>query len=244
MTPYSSWIAEKITIASALGTGDCGGGYAEAAIILCATISAMSYVTWDRDGRQDRKKFVETIIRFGPQQLDATKISVPLVAQDLSDSGQRLNVTNKAIYLRGTEVDKTESELMGIYPQLHHLKIRNYSYANLLYEQIRCGFAHSYSAGEKASDSDQIRAIAGVNDTELSYTNEIGPNDLARRRIHFPLRWISEMARSVAQGLDGEWIGRGIPIFQTLKLPKPDRWWIDAECSVPIAADAERPPIT
>lgn len=227
MLTYSSWVGEKITMARAIASGCCGGDYAEGAIILCPTISAMSSEVWDSK-KDDRRRFVEAVSNFKSPAIDATMVSVPLLSQEIPSCKQQLKVTSKAFHLRGATVDKTEIEVMTACPQLSVVEVRNYSYVNLLYKQIRCGFVHEFRAGDKAAAADPMRAVAGLNGIEISYSN--GPlesNGTLKRKIHFPLEWIAEISNSIAQGLDIECQRDGVQIFQNLKLPIPARWWID-----------------
>lgn len=129
--------------------------------------------------------------------------------------------------------DKSETEATAIC-KAANLQIRKYySYANLLYEQIRCGFAHAYQAGNKATESDQLRGIAGVDPLQVSYVNRApdtgNPADIEQRVIerviHFPLEWIIAVAESVAAGMDRERERHGKAIFENLGLEIQARWW-------------------
>jgi hypothetical protein len=222
MPSYSAWVEEKIAVASAVANGCCGGGYDEGAIILCAVISAMSALAWPGKGGIDKKRFVEAVIKFHPANLDPTLISVPLLAEALSGCELRLQVPRKSFHLLGSGQDRTEIEILSAFPQLRDkMKLREYSYVHLLYEQVRCGFAHNYKIGDKASNSDQVRDIFRVGSAEVSY-----PSD-GKRRVYFSLEWISDLAKSVGRGLDCECANRIKPIFDDLNLPEPSQWWID-----------------
>jgi len=148
VSQYSSWVAEKTELALALAGGCCRGTYADGAVILCATISAMAAILWPGD-KNDKKRFVEALIRF-PCNLDPKIVSVPLLAEECDVCRRRLQVSNKAFYLTG-ESDKTEGQVKNLCTPLcsHFCKtpIRGFSYAHLLYKEVRCGFVHEYRPG-------------------------------------------------------------------------------------------------
>ena len=190
----------------------------------------MSALAWPERGI-DKKRFVEIITKFPPDKLDPSMISVPLLTEYSDIWKQRLPVTNKALYLTTNTVDKAESEILGLFPSdnTSHLRaeVRKYSYACLLYEQVRCGFVHEYMIGKCASDSDQLRKILGVGEDQISYVNCIDNVGTLNRRIHYSIECISEMAKSVAHGLDCVCSQQNIPIFQGLDLTTPTSWWIE-----------------
>jgi hypothetical protein len=76
------WVAEKCRVADRLSRGEAGGSYAEAAIIVCAALSALAAELWD--GRNiDRVRFVEMLVRLGAQASECSRISIPLLVQHL-----------------------------------------------------------------------------------------------------------------------------------------------------------------
>jgi hypothetical protein len=129
---YRTWVEQKCGLAQALGKGELGGAYADGAIILCATISAMSSLLWLPSKGTDRCRFVEIVTRFPPTGLDPTRVSAPLLAQDCPLLRQALQISQISFHL--TEAaDKSEAEALGICmaANLPDCKktIRRYSYA-------------------------------------------------------------------------------------------------------------------
>jgi len=58
----NEWSEQKILLAEKLNSGECGGSYAEAVIILCGVLSGIAADTWPGI-RKDRKRFVELLTK-------------------------------------------------------------------------------------------------------------------------------------------------------------------------------------
>ncbi|WP_435548312.1 hypothetical protein [Desulfobacterium sp. N47] len=233
MLTYTSWVDEKIKIARAIGSGCCGGGYDEGALILCASISAMAALSWPGD-RIDKKRFVEILAQVvaGTANPNPLKISTPLLCQEDQYFKSILLPSNISFY-QTEEIDKDYSELIdclslkGIaIDNAQQKTIKKYSYGFLLYNQVRCGFAHEYMIGQNATSFDALRNIGKVNANAVSYTNSIDINNSTRKRIHFPISWISQLAKNVAQWLDEQRLKQGMQIFEKLNIAQPSNWWM------------------
>ena len=92
--------------------------------------------------------------------------------------------------------------------------VRRYSYASLLYEEIRCGYSHEYAPGANAYSWLPGQRSGG---TAATYVNFGFPDPV--RLIHFHIEWIAELPVEIAVSLDK----------QELALPfgEPAKWWID-----------------
>jgi hypothetical protein len=112
-------------------------------------------------------------------------------------------------------VDKPEQDIFSVCPDLVLHKIRRYSYANLLYEEIRCG-THEYGPGERAHS---WSVGARVADTTTTYVNMLSDCYQRTRLIHFYIGWIADVVAEIARSLDKQ--------AQLLPLGKPEKWWID-----------------
>lgn len=222
---YQSFVEQKNKIAQDIAKGYCGGTYSESALILCSLISAMSAIAWPgRDGI-DMKRFVEIITKFPPQGINPAKVRVPLLLQTCQISNCRLALSNKAFYLT-EDIDRDEAEVIKLCPELSLKQIRRFSYAYLLYQQLRNGYAHNYMIGEAASESDSLRHIANLNETCVFYVNVVRNNSMFRI-IYFPFKWIACVAERIATGLDYEASRGGKKPFEEIGITRPNRWWID-----------------
>lgn len=220
----SSWIAEWATkkrkIAERLASGECGGSYGEAALILCSVLSALAAATWKGE-RIDRKRFVEVLQRYAPSSLHTTRVSVPLLIGALRKAGRAAEMAaiettfmrhDDSRVLTGKEVDRDEAEILAACSTIPAKLLRESSYANVLYCEVRSGYAHEYRPGERADSW----PMTGKADATISYVNWVNDRD---RHIHFHVPWLALLAGSVAEALD--------PIADRLPLARPSKWWVD-----------------
>lgn len=234
MLTYTTWIEEKITLALSLAQGSCGGTYADGAIILCTSISAMSSLMWIKTKNTDRKRFIEIIVQFNNNGIDITNVSCPLLSQDKIHQNKinfkkKLGISDIA-YRYTSANDKTEKEIIDLFSSIispHCAKIlsRRYSYANLLYEHIRCGFIHNYATTEFATSYDCANEIFDDGAPIITYVNYL--SSPIPRKIHFPLEWISEVAKNVAAGMDSQCSHHNKYLGENIDLAAPRAWWID-----------------
>ena len=219
---HELFVKQKIKTAQDIAAGCCDGTYAEGALILCSIISAMSAIAWPDDKKYrniDRKRFVEIITRFPPLGIEPTKVSLPLLIQNEKDCTSKLYISKKSFHLTDDN-DLNETDVVKSCPSISLCKIRKYSYANLLYEQIRCGYVHLYRADDKASELDPL------NKGGISYVNR-NRNNTTYRVIFFPLQWIASVAESIAYGLDMERSRQGKTPFDDLYFSFPQKWWLE-----------------
>ena len=219
-THRSQWIEKRVAIARQLNAGACGAGYAEAVMVLCAAISTLAAEVWPGKCK-DRARFVQVLVEFSPAELDATKLSIPLLIGGLVQSplkAEAVVLQNHLLrfepsrVLTGEEVDRAENEILSLCPNLSEKFLRQFSYAGLLYEEVRSAYVHEYSTGSRA-DSWPITFKTGVS---ISYVNWI---DDQNRHIHFHIEWIARMAIAVAKSIESS--SRALP------RPDPNAWWIN-----------------
>lgn len=227
----STFTRTKQSMALRLASGECAGSYGDAVIILCAAISALAADVWPRQNndKNDRRKFVEALTALA-RGLGTTRISIPLLVAFLRGPDSKVADTLEVAdtlgtaflnfdptqVLTGDEVDKSEQEIARLCPRLKPKEIRQFSYANLLYEEIRCGYAHAYSPGKRAESWP-----LNMQEAPVSYHNKViySNNEAIRSRlIHFRVEWIADVAVTIATAVDA---------MDPTLLPYPPRWWID-----------------
>lgn len=216
---------EKCEIAEALSRGEAGGTYSESTILVCAALSALSAEIWPGRGI-DRKRFVELLVRLGASTTISRSISVPLLVQHLAVTGDQANAAalTKALLafsptriVTGPEVDRAEAEVLALCPSLDLKAIREHSYACLLYEEVRCSYAHEYRPGNRADSWAMTQYIGQA----VSYVNRLLEPGTPRtgRFIHFHIEWLSQMAVNLAGSVDN--------LASTIPRPVSAAWWID-----------------
>ena len=211
------WITRKQQIALRLANGECDGSYGEAVLILCSALNALAATVWP--GKEiDRKRFIELLKNFTSSQSVCTLISVPLLVAYLRNKGEhneekqlkdRFLKFSDSLVLTGDVVDKTEKEILSVCDTISQRYIRTFSYANLLYQEIRSGYVHEYGPGNKAD----TWPMTSKSNVYVSYVNKLGED----RRIHFHIDWLLKISSETAQ------------IVSNLMLPLeiPKVWWID-----------------
>lgn len=214
------WVTKKKEIALNLANGECGGSYAEAMLILCSALSALAAEVWPGK-RIDQKRFVELLKEYSPPDLNATDISIPILVWHLKKAG--MSAETKQIkeaflsfpytqVLTGNDVDRAENEILLVCNTISIKDIRDCSYANLLYREVRSSYTHEYQVGDRA-DPWQMTRKSEVN---VSYVNWVDDPD---RHIHFHVGWVAELAVSTAQKLD--------KIMSPITRNQPAKWWIE-----------------
>ncbi len=217
----TNFVQRRIEIADALQEGALGAGYNEATIILLAVLSGIAAIIWPGD-HKDRKRFVELLVRFAPENLQTQNISTVMLVQTWSLSNDpRLNLAAQVIMknylpssssriITGDDVDKSEDEILKECPNLTLKEVREFSYANLLYREVRCGLMHEYLLGSKALPFSMTERNA-----HISYVNVIDSNDTTRH-IYFHFTWIRELVSRIACSA----------IFE---MNDPSQWWIEED---------------
>lgn len=218
-----NWVADKCRTAYRLSRGEAGGGYAEAAILTCATLNALAAELWP--GRNiDRVRFVEMLVRHGAQAGECSQISIPLLVQHLEANSRQLEaqqlryafaLSPKSFVVTGTDVDQYERAVYSVCPQLQLNEVRDFSYASLLYKEIRSSYAHEYKTGDRA---DSVPMTTLTNQS-VSYINQMANNQEMIRLVHFHVEWLAQLAVEVA-GVVDRLAGR-------LPLQQPQKWWLN-----------------
>jgi hypothetical protein len=215
------WVAEKCKVAERLSRGEAGGGYAEAAILVCATLSALAAELWDGTGI-DRVRFIEMLVRLGPEAGTCGTISVPLLTQHLEASGREayakqlqraFSVPSIARVLTGPEVDRAESEILAVCPGVDLEEVRRFSYASILYGEVRSSYAHDYRPGELADSW----PMTMLQDQKVSYINRLCEDLQTRRLVHFHLEWLTALPVELAGVVDS--------LAVALPQTRPTAWW-------------------
>jgi hypothetical protein len=219
MEKWRKELAEKKKdVALRLNSGECGGTYAESVIILCTVLSALAAEVWPGE-KKDRARFVELLKEFAPTNYEITKISIPLLVTHLKNkqNNKECEIIRNAflncspdLVLTGDDIDKPETEIMMLCNTLELKDLRDHSYANLLYTEVRSAYAHEYKPGDQTDPWPMTQRDAFV-----SYVNwACRPDD---RHIHFHIGKIAELALSIAEAID--------KIGNTLPRDDPQNWW-------------------
>ncbi|MFH0910805.1 MAG: hypothetical protein V1918_04800, partial [Planctomycetota bacterium] len=120
--------------------------YADSVLILTAVLSACASRRWPGTG-MDKKRFIELLVRHSPEEFHTSWVSLPalinagLIAEKdtaYGKPGQSFRI------FCGSEIDLSFKEAEKQYPGVLAKQLREYSYACMIYEWLRCGYAHEY----------------------------------------------------------------------------------------------------
>jgi hypothetical protein len=230
-----AFVERRLMVADRLAQGECGGHYVDACIILSGMVSAIASYLWPGDERGDRRRFIETWMRFSALG-EARRISVPILNATLRQQGHlkeadALERARPRMFgpgydvrvLRGEEVDLEEDELVREFPTIELAMIRRHSYAAIFYKHVRSKLVHEGELNDKAAS----HFATSLPDAHVSYVNEgdlwsgeEGTFPKVHRRVHFHMPWLIELTRTMARNADAECARNAPP------LPEPGQWWI------------------
>lgn len=218
-----NWVADKCRVADRLSCGEAGGGYAEASILVCAALNALAAELWV--GRNiDRVRFTEMLVRLGVSANECRRVCIPLLVQHLEAASRMLEAQKiqqafslpyGALVVTGPDVDQHEQDILSVYPQLELKMLRGFSYASVLYSEIRSSYAHEYRPG-KFAGSWPMTMLANQ---KVSYINIMDDSLIMRRLVHFHIEWLVQLANELARVVDMQ--------ADALPLSKPTVWWLD-----------------
>jgi len=217
--PWWLEFTERKIVSSEKLLNECGGSYGDVILILTGVISTMAAERWSGRGF-DRNRFIELLTDFAPE---TGVISVPrlcnhLVSCELSAQAKQIwdypeNEFEMGRILLGPDIDVNEENIADDLASSISLKvIRKYSYASLLYSDLRCSYSHEYKIGSNAEVHKMTRSTKQC----ISYVNFHGePFPL----IHFDLNWLANVIRKCASRMV-DWQSDQLSDI-------PSEWWID-----------------
>lgn len=209
----SKYLESKIRLVSELVESDVHVGYEDLALILCAVMSACAARRWQGNGF-DRKRFVELLVNHSPTDAHTSWVSIAaLVNKNFVDEADTPFAHDETRIFRDEDIDLP---LAAAAKRYQHFKLRDLkkcSFAALIYEWLRCGYAHEYAPNENITQAAASRRVARV-----SYIGQ-GDGPRIRRMTSFHLEYLIELAQHHASQ-DGD-----RPSSHSV----PAEWWIDTE---------------
>lgn len=218
------WLFGKTNLASRLASGECGGSYGDAVLVLSSIISGIAAELWPGEGF-DRKRFVEVWVRYADPQLHANRVSLPLLVEALRkhDEGtaERARLLRPdcisdvpfldTLVVTGNRVDVAASDVEAALPDVSRATIRGQTYGSIFYRYFRSGYVHEYKAG---SHGDEV--VMSSTRGDITYSNWDEP---PYRRINFNAGWLTTVVESICEGaVKDYWEGAQA---------RPATWWLD-----------------
>lgn len=207
-----NFLQGRINLVQALRTSALPVTHQDLELILTAIISACAACRWPGEGF-DRKRFVESLIRFGSPELHLDYVSTGALLEMgvISDSQTPWGAFGQQIRIfTGDEIDGTIPKMAQRYPGVSTPDLKKASYANRIYEWLRCGYAHNYWA---AGNTTHVAPSDGP--AQISYIGRRESDGTLARIASFHLDYLIAVAQEQVSSLPKK------------KLDKPDHWWID-----------------
>jgi hypothetical protein len=140
-------------------------------------------------------------------------VSVPALinGEHLSEDATPYKGGNSTRIFCGHEIDLPVEEAKREYPGIPGKQLRKNCYACLIYEWLRCGYAHEYCPHGNITHMPATREKARV-----SYIGRSVGEGL-RRMVSFHLEYLFRLAEY------------HVSVLPETPVARPSRWWIDEE---------------
>jgi hypothetical protein len=204
------FLRKRVELARTLATDNPLADYSDVVLVVTAVLSACASIRWPGKG-VDRRRFVELLVKNSPEDFRLSWVSIPALINrgSIRESDTPYAGGNSTRIFRDDEIDLPFQDVRTRYPSVPQDQVRKYSYASLIYDWLRCGYAHEYHAHE-----DIITVPPSRKNARVSY---IG-------------RWTSESSkRMVALHLDYllEIADYHVCALPETEDPRPSVWWLD-----------------
>jgi hypothetical protein len=200
----------RLDLARALSSDVPGASYGDVVLIITAILSACASLRWPGRGI-DKKRFIELLVQNSPMDLHTSWVSIPgLIDQGyISEEETPYRGGNFTRVFRDDEVDLPLREVSIKYPNIPIKQLRQHCYASLIYEWLRCGYAHQYCPHENITPVPATRKQARV-----SYIGRL-IGETHKRMVSFHLDYLMSIA------------DHHISILPSEPSSQPLTWWID-----------------
>lgn len=214
------WLDNRVFIARqvlSMSDGKTIDSRFDAQIILCCALSSLAATLWP-GVNNDKKRCIETLIRFGNCQPSPKTISVPVLLRSLHGDPIAQKVREvfwkfpKYQVVSACEADVLEDCIVNSISGISLSKIREASYARLIYSELRSCLVHTYSHGKELTD------WSLWNSAELEY-NYVD----SKPRLYIPYGYLEKVVKSTGEAIFEHW--ERAPSFERAEVP-PSRWWI------------------
>ena len=173
------FLQDRVRLVRELIESEIDVHYADIALILCSVISACSAIRWPGRGI-DRRRFGELLACRSPTDAHAAWVSVPaLINRGLVSEVDTPYKGNETRIFRDEDIDLEIADAQEQYPGVTVCDLKRCTYANLIYEWLRCGYAHGYWHDENVT-----HAPASQHDARVSYIGRNVGNG-TRRMVSF-----------------------------------------------------------
>lgn len=186
--------------------------YGDVVLIITAVLSACASIRWS--GRNiDRKRFIELLVKYSLEEFHASWVSIPALinAGFIKEDNTLYKGGNSTRIFCDEEIDLCIEEAKNQYPMVPNKQFRKHCYASLIYEWLRCGYAHEYCHHENITPIPASRYNA-----RLSYIGR-SINNKQKKMVSIHIEYLLELANY------------HVTILPSAKSQTPSIWWIGEE---------------
>jgi hypothetical protein len=200
----------RLNIAKALSSDVPGASYADVVLIITTILSACASLRWSGRGI-DRKRFIELLVKQSKNDFHTSWVSIPALINQrfISEKEAPYRRGNSTRIFRGEEIDLPLDKAREQYPNLPLKKLKENCYASLIYERLRCGYAHEYCSHE-----DITHVPASRHKSRVSYIGRTFPGGDLKRMVSFHLDYLMDIAKYHVSNISSK------------KSSPPETWWI------------------
>jgi hypothetical protein len=208
--PMEKFLRGRLDLVNVLAADAPGASYGDLVLIMTAVLSACASVRWPGTGI-DKRRFIELLVIYSPEDSHASWVGVPALINQglLAEIDTPYGPGESDQIFCDHEIDLAFDDAKTKYPQVPSRQLRKHSYASLIYEWLRCGYAHEYCPHESINEMPASERKARV-----SYIGRGTPTRL-QRRIAFHFDYLMELAQ------------HHVSTLPKTPSPAPSKWWID-----------------
>ena len=189
----------------------------DAQIILCCALGAIAATIWPGH-RIDKFRYNELLTQYCSQIPLPSQISIPSLVESFKGKPEEILIKKEFNFdsnkkTAAHEIDCDELTVLKKVPTLPLAKVREASYASIIYRDLRCGLVHTYALQERLIDW----VPGGAN--ELVYFSNNGSSVL-----FVPYEYIERVVKSTAEAVFDYWVSTSDFIRS---LNPPAKWWIE-----------------
>lgn len=208
---FKNYLISKVDLAIDLAYKNKHSSYEDAALITMSILSACSAWRWPGK-RIDKTRFVELLVKHSPTQFRSNWISVPALINENLILIKETKYHSEGItrIFQDNEIDTTLVNANSKWPVIGLVKLKKFTYANLIYERLRCGYAHQYFPHSEITQyppSDSAKIV--------SYIHRGYNNNKMVIMSSFEIDYLIKLAKHHAD------------ILPDQEETKPSTWWLE-----------------
>ena len=203
----------RIDLVRCLIDSDLSYHYADLVLIICTVLSACASHRWPDKGekRIDKQRFIELLVKHSTNDFHTSWVSVPSLLNDgLIDKKQTPygKPGHDCDTYCDDEIDFSLEDAIKKYPHVPLKNLKQHCYAWLIYERLRCGYAHEYWHHRSITHVPASRKKA-----RISYIGRESDSAI-RRMISFHIDYLISLAEY------------NVSILPSKPSKYPSCWWI------------------